>query len=163
MEVKEVKTKTSVSLLPLSVQFLVVVWKNNETCSITKELSCYCQLSMFLIWESNIKSVLVTYVLCAICLYYHKLFPLEISKCATKKHWVFSCKRKESYPKEIMSPLNPGVQPRLFKIFVYTSCGGHYTIVVQLLQMFKHNANIILKQEASRSPISKHLINIYQY
>lgn len=62
-----------------------------------------------------------------------------------------------------MPPLHSGVQACMFWIFVYTLCEGRYIIVIQLLQMIKHIANLILKQKASRPSISKHFTNIFQY
>ena len=49
-----------------------------------------------------------------------------------------------------MPPLHSGGQACIFRIFVYTSCGGHYIIVIQLLQMIKHIANLIQKQKTCR-------------
>lgn len=49
-----------------------------------------------------------------------------------------------------MPPLHSGAQACVFRIFVYTLCGGHYIIVIQLLQMIKHIANLIGEQKACR-------------
>lgn len=46
-------------------------------------------------------------------------------------------------------------------IIVYTLSRGHFIIAVQLLQMVKHIANLIVKQKASGPPISKRLANIF--
>lgn len=156
--------KSKLKLQPLNHPFSQFprwsVWKNNETCSVSREPSCYCQHSN--VSHLRLKFISAPYMLCAICLYYHKLFPLEMLNWKTKSTGCF-CARNESYSKEVMPPLHSGVQACMFRIFVYTSCGGHYIIVIQLPQMVKHIASLILMQKGSRPPILKHLTNIFQY
>lgn len=52
------------------------------TCSVCKGPSCYCQCSN--VSHLRHKFITVSYMPCAICLHYHKLFPLEMWDWKTK-------------------------------------------------------------------------------
>lgn len=84
VEEKKVKAKTPLFSPPLSVKSLVDQCGKimRPTCSVSKGTSCYCQCSN--VSHLRHKFITVSYMPCAICLHYHKLFPLEMLDWKTK-------------------------------------------------------------------------------